>query len=371
MESRPAHVIALSEPAANVARKVRQVLADEGQTVRLHLPSRFARREEGESPINGDFKTLMAESFGNASCMVFVTAAGIAVRAIAGEIKDKKTDPAVLVIDNQGQFVISLLSGHLGKANEIARRLAAALGATPVITTASDSLKIPALDELAVSRGWRVENWDEVKQVMAAMVNGDKVLAMVDRLHYLEQLEFPSNVKVVPVSESTDTASFAAAFVISTRANLPRFSNPVLVIRPRTVIVGVGCRRGISKDNIVFAIRESLKAADRSFSAVKCLATIELKRYETNLVEAAADLGLPLEFVTAEDIARVENRFSCSGFVKSKVGVGAVCEPVAYLSGREPELVLGKTVYGGVTVAVFEETPNDANNRNSEEGQMS
>ncbi len=355
MESRPAHIIALSEPGVDIARKIRRAFQGNGQTAHLYLPRQFARPHEGELPVNGDFRVLVADIFPKSSCMVFVTAAGIAVRAIAGALKDKRTDPAVLVVDNRGQFVISLLSGHIGKANEWTRKLAAALGATPVITTASDSLGIPALDELAISRGWHIENWEAVKPVMAAIINRERVLAAVDRVSYLEHLALPSNVEIAPIANITEPDSFAASFVISSRAELPRLPEPVLVIRPRNVIVGIGCKRGIPSDEISQAVHKGLQAAGRSLAAVRCLATIEIKRDDIPLLEAASSLGLPLEFIKVDDLARVEDRFAFSPFVKSQVGAGNVCEAAAYLCGSQPEPVLGKTSYGGITVAVFED----------------
>lgn len=348
------YIFALTGRAAGLARKIKENLT--GDDVQLYISARYARTEEREHPINGDLARLVAGVFPCCRCMIFVMAVGIAVRVIAPHVKDKKTDPAVVVLDEYGQFVISLLSGHLGGANRLARRLADIAGAVPVITTASDLNHTIAVDELALENGWAIEDWAPVKNVSSALVNGDPVAFIVDQPLYLASLSLPANIELVtPGNNIAHETRFTAAVVITSRLTLPELTIPAVVLRPPEVVVGIGCRRATGKDKVLEAIRSGLRKADRSLLAVKCLATVDAKQDEPGLLEAAAELGLPLTIITREKIAEMENRFECSPFVKSRIGVGAVAEPAAYLAAHRPRLVLGKTKMNGVTVAVVEE----------------
>lgn len=352
-------VFALTVRGAVLARRIKDLLNKAGHSARLFINEEYAEREAGEHLIAGNLPQLVGDWFSRCDGMIMIMAAGIAVRVIAPYLRDKKSDPAVVVMDERGQFAISLLSGHLGGANRLAEMLADHLRATPVITTASDVNKTLALDELACRRGWRIENYPQLKRVSAALVNRQEVVLAVDRKELLGSLTLPDNIHLLELDRQPQlplrVKDCRAAVFISSRAELPQLPINSLIIRPRTVIVGVGCRRGAGGDEIRNALEEALRRADRTPLAVKCLATIDLKRNERGLQLAAEELGWPLVFIPRAKLIEVEDHFPVSPEVKRRVGVGAVCEPAAFLAGRRPQRVLGKTVFPGVTVAVYED----------------
>lgn len=354
-------VFALTEQGSCLAREIKTMMGQEGHAVQLYLRQEFARGEAGENSIDGNLAQLVGSRFHSCDGMVLVMAAGIAVRVIAPHLRDKYSDPAVVVMDEKGRFAISLLSGHLGGANRLAENLGRLLGAAPVITTASDVNDTLALDELAQKKGWRIENPEQMKRVSSALVNGRRVALVVDRREYLEPAPQIENIDLIEIDNSTADVigtpgrEYQAVVFITSRQDVPSLVIPSLVIRPATVVIGVGCRRGASKKSILEAVEGGLRQAGRSLLSARCLSTIDLKRDEQGLLAAAEALGLPLEVFDRRGIIEIESEFPGSEWVKSRVGVGAVCEPAAYLAGKQPRRVLGKTRFNGVTIAVYED----------------
>mgnify|MGYP001562791978 CR=1 FL=1 len=213
--------------------------------------------------LKGGLRDLVKKLFGEFDGIVFCMATGIVVRIIAPYIENKYTDPAIVTVDDGGRFAISLLSGHEGGANDLAIRVANALGAEPVITTASESA--------------------------------------------------------------------------------------------RNIVIGIGCRRGIKKIEIIKAVRHALANTGQPMNRVRCIATIDLKQDEQGLRDACAALGVPLRVISADTVKRFSGRYERSSFVKEKIGVEGVSEPCALIAAKKPRLILPKTIIGKVTVAVARE----------------
>ncbi len=255
------------------------------------------------------------EAFDTADTLLFIGACGIAVRAIAPLIRDKTTDPAVLVMDEAGQHMISLLSGHVGGANEQALLLAQRTGAVPVITTASDVNGLPAIDTWAVKNRCAIENPAAIKAVSAAALAGRPV--------------------GVAVTERTLKPPFPVT----------------LLLRPRTLVVGVGCKRGISGAHLEDCVRRFLSDQQVSLLAVRALASIDLKKEEPALKEFCARYSLPLQTYDARTLNGVPGTFAHSDFVMKTTGCGCVCERAA-VKASGGRLLVGKTAMGGVTLAL-------------------
>lgn len=326
---------------------------------------------------------------------VFIMAAGIVVRLMARHIKDKRTDPAVVVVDEAGRFAISLLSGHLGGANALARQVAAALGAQEVITTATDVQGVLAMDLAARDLNLAVEPFANLRRINAAIVNGEEVgiFSEVDLSHNLPGNDLPGNIKLFPfeafwswkeLSSGERTASggkertqaawlpaanppgwlppagLEAVVLVTNKKmemDIERITRPFLFLRPRNLIAGIGCRRGTAAGTILAAVGLALARAGLAAASLKMLASIDVKSAEKGLIQAAQRLGIPLKLFSAREIQGLEGQFAVSEFVKKTVGVGAVCEPVAMLAGgNRTRLVLPKIVHQGVTVAVAEES---------------
>lgn len=318
--------------------------------------------------------------FHSFKALVFVTAAGIAVRSIAPYLEDKKSDPAVVVVDDTGFFAVSLLSGHRGGANDLAAEIAAYLGGVAVITTSTDRHNIVAFDLLARRRGWVIEHEQDLKKISAAQVAGRNlllyaeqniavelpgkyVLARSEREFY-QLLGLPEeenglrglNLAGYSAEKPGPFRKWEGAVLISSGLSLPAVPAglPFIVLRPRRIAAGIGCRKGVPVENIIKALQDAFERCGRKIESLKGLATISDKEKEAGLVEAAGFFRVPLHFFTKEQIQEVEHLFSASFFVREQVGVASVAEPCAYLGSACGELILRKTTYPGITVALAE-----------------
>jgi cobalt-precorrin 5A hydrolase len=336
-----------------------RILAAEPEAA-LYVPAKYGLAPtERVRVFPGPLAPLLAEIYGGYDGFVFLMATGIVVRMIAEHIKDKRYDPAVVVMDITGRFAISLVSGHLGGANSLARWLAEVTGATAVVTTGTDVNETIAPDVIAMEIGGEVDDFEVMKKVSAALVDGDAT-GVVD----LTGVQAPSlsgalkpNVKVLPSLEALRASPVVAGIVITNRLlDLTDFRRPVVIIRPKNLVVGVGCNRGTSADEILGAVGEVLRGHGRSLKSVRRLATVEAKRDEAGLVEAAARLGVPLVFCDRATLNAVPDVPNPSAAPMKYVGVQGVAEPAAlHVSGGR--LVVEKVKSGNVTVAVAEMPP--------------
>ncbi|MDI6617068.1 MAG: cobalt-precorrin 5A hydrolase [Clostridiales bacterium] len=284
---------------------------------------------------HGGVKSKIGSIFKSYDGIVFVCAVGIAVRMIATYIRDKTKDPAVVVVDDMGRFAISLLSGHIGGANDLTREISALIGAQAVITTASDSRGIESVDMFAKRCGFFIENMEDAKKITSIMVNGGTIRFVSetgDRINYrnISDADFEGSIYVTSKEED--------------------IARPCCILRPKDLAVGVGCKRGKTRNDILNAIYQVFKDNNLSVKSIKAIASIDLKKDEKGIIEACKYLGCSFIIFSAEDIKRVQDRFKKSAFVESKVGVTSVCEPCAFLAGGD--IIVGKTCMDGVTVAV-------------------
>lgn len=291
---------------------------------------------------------LVATTFAHYDGHVFVAAAGIVVRCIAPHLKRKDVDPAVVVLDQQGAFAVSLLSGHLGGANDLAVQCADILGGQAVVTTATDNAGVPSLDTLAVEKGLVIGNLDGVKGVNSALL--DKRVVQV---HDPEDcLEVGGN----PLFRSVTRAQWRAGepgVWVSMYEDCP--DDAALRLYPRTLVLGVGCRRGVPEPEISTHIINVFEAANLSLHSVAALGSVDVKADEPGLLAAARRLGVVPEFFTKGRLDAVEAP-NPSGAVMRRLGVAAVAEAAAILLSQGGELLVEKTKTQTVTLAVARRT---------------
>ena len=292
--------------------------------------------EPGFLPLD---KAVYAVCFAAMDGLVFVGACGIAVREIAPYVRSKKTDPAVICMDERGQFVIPLLSGHIGGANALAQRLADSLGAAAVVTTATDVYGRFAVDAWAAQHGCAISDMSLAKAVAAEVLEGDVPLCS----------QFP--VAGPLPAGVTHGKEGALGIWIGWRVQKP-FARTLRLV-PRVLHVGVGCRRGISADAVENAVQAVFAENGLDTAAVRGVYSIDLKRDEPGLLAACGRNGWPTVFYTARQLAGVEGDFTASAFVRSVTGGDNVCERAALLGAER--LLTGKTALNGVTVAVAAE----------------
>ena len=254
---------------------------------------------------------LVAEIFGKFDGLIFICASGIAVRMIAPHLVDKLSDPAVLVIDERGQNVISLLSGHVGRANELTLEIAKAIEANPVITTATDVEGKFSVDAVASKLGLIPEPKEAIKAINTAILRGEEVFVTAGDV----------------------------------RLNLV----------PQNLIAGVGCRRGTSSLKIFEAIERACAMIHQPIERVKLLASVDAKKDEAGLVSLAEVMGLEIKFFSAAELQKKidEYKLEESKFVTRSVGVGNVCEAAALCCVENARFALPKTSFKGVTVALL------------------
>ena len=325
-------LFAYSRGGCAAARCVLSALP-EAETLCYTMP-RF--EETGFLPLSGE---AYRESFSSADALIFIGACGIAVREIAPYLAGKKTDPAVLCIDEKMRFVIPLLSGHIGGANDLARRLAAALGASAVITTATDVNGKFAVD------AWAAKN----ECVISSMLLAKKVAAEILERDVPLVSDFP--IKGALPGGIVEKTHGALGIAIGYRTEEP-FAE-TLRLTPKVLHVGIGCRRGTAQETIEAAVAAVLSAHQLDPSAVKGIYSIDLKQQEAGLLAACAKHNWPTVFYTAEELRSVPGEFTDSPFVQEMTGVGNVCERAAMRGAAK--LIVKKMVKNGVTVAVAAE----------------
>ena len=290
--------------------------------------------------------------------LLFIGACGIAVRAIAPFLTDKLNDVPVLVMDEQGHFVIPILAGHVGGANELALSLAERMGSTPVITTATDLNHCFAVDLFAKRNALHIVNKDGIAKVSSCILAGGEVTMAVEEGHLCDgeaqilggrkipgEGNVPEGIRLV----SCSAESTADILVASAPFGKGRF----LTLRPKEYVIGIGCKRGKASEQINDFVHRVLKESGISMEQVAALASIDRKKDEEGILWMSSHYGIPFVTYSAEELQQVEGSFHASEFVKSQVGVDNVCERAALrFSGPGGTLIMGKQAEDGITVAI-------------------
>ena len=281
-----------------------------------------------------DFTSNINEKFSQYDGHIFIMASGIVIRKIANLIGTKDKDPAVLLIDEGKHFVISLLSGHLGGANELSYSIANILKLVPVITTSSDVTGKIAVDTISQKLNAELEDLKSTKEVTSLIVNGQNVNILL-----------PKNVRV-------DEEKSADGFILVSNKKNIEYTR----IYPKNLILGIGCKKDTKAEDILKAIEECLDKNNLDFRSLKKIATVDVKENEQGLIDASNFLGLDLEIISRDEIKKIQDQFEGSDFVETNIGVRAVSEPVALLSstGNGKFLVM-KEKYDGITISIYEE----------------
>ena len=321
-------VIAFTRRGAELGRKLAAALGGA-----LYAPARFAA-DAGAEPVSA-LAAWTAARWEDSDALVFVGAAGIAVRAVAPHVRDKFTDPAVVSVDEEGRFAVPLLSGHVGGANELALRVAELTGGQAAVSTATDVNGLFAVDVWAKGNGLVITDRVLAREVSAALLEGKAVGFASDWGH--------------PCPAGLTQGPAEIGVWVTARTGAGPFSR-TLRLAPKGLILGVGCRRGTERA----AIEEAAAAALAGYEplAVAAVATIDLKKDEPGLLAFCAARGLPLLTFSAGELSAVAGDFTPSDFVKGVTGVDNVCERAAAAAGGR--IVVPKLAKNGVTASVAE-----------------
>lgn len=347
-------VISFTRQGSVCCRKLVKGFVDKGEQCTGYVQEKFLDSGDtvlGLVPIREPLAEWTGARFQDADGLIFVGAAGIAVRAIAPWLRDKRTDPAVAVVDQKAAFSISLLSGHIGGANRLAEEAAAILGARPVITTATDIEGKTAIDVLAKEAGLKIADWGAVKLASAELLEGNPVGFFSD---YRWPSELPDGF--TQKENCRVHVWVTARQVPQPGALISLFLTPeslVLRLVPPVFCVGIGCRRGTAAAVIRQAVREVMNRNNLAVEGITAVASIDIKQDEAGLIALANELEAGFVTFTKQELEAVAGAFSASAFVKEITGVDNVCERAALAcGGSQAELLIKKRVVNGVTVAV-------------------
>ena len=312
--------------------------------------------ESGLSYVEQPLTEWTGEQMKEHRSLLFIGACGIAVRAIAPFLTDKLNDVPVLVMDEQGRFVIPVLAGHVGGANELALSLAERMGSTPVITTATDLNHCFAVDLFARRNALHIVNKDGIAKVSSRILAGEEVTMAVEEGHLREEeaqtlrgrrgsrkTNIPDGIRLVSTEAPVDVLVAPASYG----------QGRLLTLRPKEYVIGIGCKRGKAAEQIDQFVHKVLKESGISMEQVAAFVSIDRKKDEEGILWMSSHYGIPFVTCSAEELQQVEGNFHASEFVKSQVGVDNVCERAALrFSGPDGILITGKQAEDGITVAI-------------------
>ena len=327
-------IISVSDKGKELALTIKKHLDDDSTVIRADL-------------FHKDVKKYLKIAFYEYDAIVAIMASGILIRSIAPYIKSKTTDPAVINIDDNGNFVISTLSGHLGGANKLTNKIATLIDATPVITTSSDINNRLGIDVLASDLYLSIDKPKEILFFNKAILDGQKItLTMKNEkkylLNYLEKNTLEMDVSLVNCNSVSEDEIKVG------------LDGHEIILKEKKMVVGIGCRRGKEYEKIHEGFSKSINELNIDASRVNQLASAEIKKDEKGILKLSEKLNIPVNFVDMERLKLFESQdVQKSEFVKSKFGIYGVCEPSALITaGFDSKLIYKKTSYDGVTIAV-------------------
>ena len=277
------------------------------------------------------------------NALLFIGACGIAVRAVAPFLTDKLHDVPVLVMDEKGKYVIPILSGHMGGANDLANHIAKKTGAVPVITTATDLNKKFAVDLFAKRNSLYIANKDGIVKVSSKILAGKEITMSIEAGH--EIIGGESGIRFVPYPPAG-----VADVVVTSKDDMFDTS---LLLKPREYVIGIGCKKGKKADEIDDFILKAIKKKGISIMQIFALSSISQKQNEQGIIEWCRTEGIPFFTYTAEELQEVTGTFTKSVFVKNQVGVDNVCERAAVKAcGEGGKLICPKVAENGMTIAI-------------------
>ena len=328
-------VLAITKNGIRIGQKLKGVFPDWD----VFAPSKFS----DENNSNDKMMTLYSEPtsekivelFKNNDAVVCIFSLGAVIRLVAPHLKDKKTDPAVIVIDDQANFVISVLSGHIGGANEMTREIAKGLDALPVITTAADVNNTIAVDLVGRDLGWKIDDDSTVTRISAHMVNEEPIGVLQEAGARNWYKKLPKNVSIYSNLEDLRNSDSKACLIISDRQIDKYPEKESVVYRPPSLVIGIGLHQDTSKETIRQGIRTCLQRFKLSSKSVARLVSIKKPQDIQGLIDIGKEMGVPVEYVNREELAEIAAP-NPSETVRTFEGTASVSEAAALkVSGGE------------------------------------
>ncbi len=334
-------IITLTEQGAKLASKLSQELSAD-MYVPQNLSSIYPEALCFQS-LAGYIQVLFQDYQG----LIFIAATGLVVRIIAPYLKGKDIDPAIVVLDQYGQYVISLVSGHMGGANQLAKEIARITKGQAVITTASDNLGIKGIDTLALEQGLKIYNKSALKMINSALLKGARI-QLYDPWSILKIEQSNSYHNIYEFKQLTHNQPGVLVEFRKISSFDPKYH---LRLLPKRLIVGIGCNTNTSSQEILELIKDTFDQYQLDLNCLKCLTSTSLKSEETGLRQAAKELGLPFRLVEHESLKEILVP-SPSQKVLKYMGVNSICEASAIVQAQHGSLLVPKTKSKNATLAV-------------------
>jgi cobalt-precorrin 5A hydrolase len=342
-------IICITKNGINIAKRIKEKIP----SASIYSQSKHKDSSDGIIWFEKNTKNMVEEIFKEYDSIICIFSLGAVIRLISNLLVDKKTDPAVIVIDDKANFVISALSGHLGGANALSKSIADILNSTAVITTAADVNETIAVDLLGNNFQWRIDNFENVTKVSAHMVNEEKIGVYQDagESNWWDK-ELPKNVTVVQNIDELRSDDFKAGLIISDKI----IADPILVrksviYRPKSLVVGIGFHWDTTQADIEVGIMKVLEENGLSFLSIRNLSTINRGKSPITLGAFSDKHGIPLEFFDKDKLSNVTVP-NPSELVKKYEGTSSVSEASSILSSGG-ELIVSKQKFPpNLTVAV-------------------
>jgi len=342
-------IVAITKHGIEIARRIKQKMPE----VEIYVPAKHNDGETDISWFSEQSTQLVANLFKTCDALICVFSLGAVIRMVAPHLVDKKSDPAVIVIDDRANHVISALSGHLGGANALARLVASFLNAQSVITTAADVNETIPVDLVGREFGWAIENFENVTKTSAFMVNEEKIAIYQDAGEKnWWHAPLPKNVTLVDSIEQVKSPEFKAGLVISDRAiSDPEIMSKSVVYRPKSLVVGIGLHWDTSKDVIESGIKTVFDEKGLSFRSIRNTASINREAKVKGLEEFSKQYGIPVEIYNKDMLAEV-NVPNPSTTVQEFEGTPSVSEASSLLSSKGGLIVPKQKFPPNLTIAV-------------------
>lgn len=344
-------LITLSKDGVATASRLANYLDD--REVVVFTKEKYVKNDE--QVIATDISSFFGEAMKNYSIICAIMASGIVVRAIAPFLKHKSEDPGILVMDTKGEFVISLLSGHLGGANDAARLVEDRLGAKAIITTGTDVKGTMAVDVLAEKITCAIADFKGAKEITARILHGEKIGILNQEAWPIDQVDLPTNIQIM---SSEDDLSDCQGLIIISRQKDSLVINkdlPFVQLIPKTIVLGIGCRKNVAGTKIIAKIEMVMADLGLHEKTIKAFSTIELKKDEAGITEACDYFKARKIIVPDAMVKMVESRFDGSDFVHQTTGLYAVSEPCGYIGSAFGSCLLEKKKLDGITLSVWQE----------------
>jgi len=340
-------VLAITKNGVNIGQKLKELFPDWS----IFAPSKFSNGNSRITWYSEPTSEKIVELFKNNNALVCLFSLGAVIRLIAPYLKDKKTDPAVIVIDDKTNFVISVLSGHIGGANKLTQEIAEKLGALPVITTAADVNKTIAVDLVGREFNWKVDDDSVVTKISAYMVNEESIGVFQEAGNKKWYKELPRNVSIYESLKDLKKSNSKAYLIISDRVIEEDLPKDAVIYRPPSLVIGVGLHWDTSKETIREGIEQCLEKFKLSSKSIAKLVSIKKSQDVQGLIDIGEELEIPVEYVNREDLAEISAP-NPSETVKAFEGTSSVSEAAAIkISGGE--LVVEKQKFPpNLTIAI-------------------